>query len=137
MRPGKSGLVLWGLYFAFALYALSANMQETTFRFSGPLGAVKAIVWLLLMLFLGYSIYCSFRENFFRSVRSIATLYWGRQIGTDLYLGLFIAMFIIFLNDGLIVALIWLLPILIYANLSVLLYIALNFDTIVSSFLQA
>ena len=135
MKIGKSGLVLWGLYGAFALFALSANMQETTFQFSGPLGGIKAIVWLALFVFLGYSIYCSFTENFFRSVRSITTLLWGRQISADLYLGLFVALFIIFLNEGASVALLWLVPILVYANLVVLLYLAINFESIVAKLL--
>ena len=38
MKIGKSGLILWELYCAFALYAVTANMQETTFQFSGTLG---------------------------------------------------------------------------------------------------
>ena len=135
MKIGKSGIVLWGLYFAFALYALIANMRETTFQFDGTLGGIKAIVWLALIGFLSYSVYCSFRENFFRSLRSIATLHWGRQIGADLYLGLLIAIFIIFLNEGAVTALIWLVPILIYANLAVLLYLAINFDSIVTKLL--
>ncbi len=135
MKIGKSGLVLWGLYVAFATYALTANMRETTFQFGGTLGGVKAVVWLALIGFLSYSIYCSFRENFFRSVRSIATLHWGRQIGTDLYLGLFIAIFIIFLNEGALVVLIWLVPILFYANPVVLLYLAIKFDSIVTKLL--
>ncbi len=132
MKLGKSGIVLWGLYAAFVLYALIGNMRETTFQFGGPLGGIKAIVWLALIGFLSYSVYCSFRENFFRSVRSIATLHWGRQIGADLYLGLLVAIFIIFLNEGALIALIWLVPILIYANLVVLLYLAINFDSIVT-----
>ena len=135
MKIGTSGLVLWGLYFAFAVSAVFASMQETTFQFGGPLGETKAIVWLALFVFLGYSVYCSVTENFFRSVRSIATLRWGRQIGADLYLGLFISLFIIFLNEGALVAAIWLIPILIYANLIVLLYLALNFDSIVAKLL--
>ena len=135
MKIGKSGLVLWGLYGAFALFAIFSNIQETTFQFSGPLGGIKAIVWLALFAFLGYSVYCSFKENFYRSVRSIATMHWGRQIGADLYLGLFVSLFIIFLNEGALVAAIWLIPILIYANLIVLLYLAMNFDTIVTKLL--
>ena len=135
MRPGKSGLLLWGLYGAFAVYAFWSGMQASTFQFGGTLGGIKAIVWLALIGFLGYSVYCSFTENFVRSVRSIATLHWGRQIGADLYLGLFVALFIIFLNDGIWVALIWLVPVLIYANLVVLLYLAINFDSIVTKLL--
>ena len=136
MKIGKSGMVLWGLYFAFALFALLTSIDETTFRFSGPLGGIKAVVWLALLAFLGYSIYCSFTENFFRSLRSIATLYWGRQIGADLYLGLALAIFIIFLNDGAMVALLWLVPILIYANLVVLLFFAINFESLVTKLLE-
>ena len=88
------------------------------------------MVWLALLAFLSYSVYCSFQENFLRSVRSIATLHWGRQIGADLYLGLFVSLLIIFLNDGVFVVLLWLVPVLIYANLAVLLYVAINFDSI-------
>ncbi len=135
MKIGKSGLVLWGLYGAFALFAIFSNIQATTFQFSGPLGEIKAIVWLALFAFLAYSVYCSFKENFYRSVRSIAAMHWGRQIGADLYLGLFVSLFIIFLNEGALVAAIWLIPILIYANLVVLLYLAMNFDTIVAKLL--
>ena len=135
MKVAKSGLVLWGLYGAFAVFAVTTNMQESTFQFGGPLGGIKAIVWLALIAFIAYSVYCTATENFFRSVRSIATMHWGRQIGVDLYLGLFIALFIIFLNEGALVALIWLIPILFYANLVVLLYLALNFDSIVTKLL--
>ncbi len=135
MKIGRSGLVLWGLYGAFALFAIFSNIQATTFQFSGPLGEIKAIVWLALFAFLAYSVYCSFKENFYRSVRSIAAMHWGRQIGADLYLGLFVSLFIIFLNEGALVAAIWLIPILIYANLVVLLYLAMNFDTIVAKLL--
>ena len=135
MKIGKSGLVLWCLYGAFALVALLAHRQEMTFQFSAPLGGIKAIVWLLLIAFLAYSVYGSFQENFFRSLRSIVTLHWGRQIGVDLYLGLFIGLLIIYLHDGALVAVLWLVPILIYANLVLLLYFAINFDSIVTKLL--
>ena len=135
MKIGKSGLTLWGLYVAFAILAVTANIEETTFQFNGPLGEIKAVVWLALLVFLAYSVYCSFQENFFRSVKSIATLHWGRQIGADLYLGLLVSLFIIYLNEGALVAVIWLIPILVYANLVVLLYLAINFDDIVTKLL--
>ncbi len=135
MRIGTSGLILWTLYAAFAVFAVATNVTESTFQFSGPLGGIKALVWLILLAFLGYSVYCNYHENFFRTLKTMASLHWGRQIGTDLYLGLSIALFIIFLNDGLMVALIWLLPTLIYANLIVLLYLAIHFDGIVAKLL--
>ena len=130
MRIGKSGLVLWCLYAAFAAYAVYAGWHESTLDFSGRLGGVKAFVWLALLAFLGYTIYCSVQENFFRSVRSIAALHWGRQISADLYLGLLIGLVIISMNDGVVVALVWLVPILVYANLAMLLYVAIHFDSI-------
>ena len=136
MKIRTSGLVLWGLYGAFAVFAVSTNLQGSTFQFGGTLGAVKAMVWLALLIFLGFSVYCSYRENFFRSLRSIAALHWGRQIGVDLYLGLFVGLLIIFLNEGVVVALIWLVPTLIYANLVILLYVAINFDSIVAKLLS-
>ncbi len=135
MKIGTSGLALWGLYIAFALFAVLANLQETTFRFSGPLGGLKAMFWLAFIIFFAYSVYCSTQENFFRSLRSIASLHWGRQIGADLYLGLCVGLLIIFLNEGLVVALVWLLPTVVFANLAILLYIAINFDSIVTKLL--
>ena len=135
MKIGTSGMVLWGLYAVFALFILATGTQPATFQFAGWLGAVKVTLWLTLFAFLGYSVYCSFRENFFRSVKSIAALYWGRQIGADLYLGLFASLLIIFLNDGMVVMLIWIVPVLIYANLAILLYLAINFDSIATKLL--
>ena len=132
MKIGTSSLVLWGLYAAFSAFALATNADETTFQFSGPLGGIKALTWLALLAFVAYSVFATFRENFFRSVRSIAALYWGRQIGADLYLGLYLALLIIFLNEGAAVALLWLAPTLVYANLVILLYVAIHFDSLVT-----
>jgi hypothetical protein len=107
------------------------------FRFSGPLGSAKLLVWLALAGFLIYSVYCSSREDLFRSIGAIARLHWGRQIGTDLYLGLFIGLLIIYLHEGPIAVLIWLIPTLAFANLSMLLYVAVNFDSIVFKFVSS
>ena len=133
-KIGRS-LALWGIYAAFAIYAIYANWHPAMFQFSGPLGVLKLIVWAALIGFLAYSVYCTSREDLFRSIGVIAKLYWGRQIGTDLYLGLLIGILFIYLNEGAVVALIWVLPTLAFANLSILLYVAINFETIVSKFL--
>ena len=134
MRIDKRGLVLWGLYVGFATYAIYTYRHDGMFNLDGPLAGLKIAVWIALVGFFAYSIYCTARENFFRSLREIAKLHWGRQIGTDLYLGLFVAMIIIYLNEGAVAVLIWFLPTLVFANLSILLYVALNFDTIVQKF---
>ena len=133
-KSGRS-LALWGIYGAFALYAVYTNWHQTMLQFSGPLGALKIVVWATLIGFLAYSVYCTSREDLFRSIGVIAKLHWGRQIGTDLYLGLLIGILIIYLNEGAVVALIWFLPTLAFANLSILLYVAINFDSIVTKFL--
>ena len=134
MRIGKSGWVLWGFYAAFALFAVVSNWQASTLDFGGHLGGFKALIWLALLAFLAYSFYCTTRENFFRSVKTVTSLYWGRQISADLYLGILIGLLIIVLNGGFVVALIWLVPLLIYANLTMLLYVALHFDEIAAAF---
>ena len=136
MSKFARSLALWGLYGAFAIYATYANWHQTMFHFGGPLGALKLVVWAALIGFLAYSVYCTSREDLFRSIGVITKLYWGRQIGADLYLGLLVGIFFIYLNEGAVVALIWLLPTLAFANLSILLYVAINFETIVTKFLS-
>jgi hypothetical protein len=42
-------------------------MQETTCHIIEPLGGIKATLWLALLVFRAYEVYCSFQENFFRS----------------------------------------------------------------------
>ena len=102
--------LLWGVYFLFAGLALYLNWHEDMLRFEGPLGILKLGVWTALLCFLAYSIYCSSRENFFRSVGEIARLHWGRQVGIDLYLGLFLGLVVIYLNEGTFAVILWLLP---------------------------
>lgn len=125
----------WGAYVAFVALALYFNWHPRVFAFDGQLGVVKLLVWGLFAGFLGYSIYCSSRENIFRSVPKISQLHWGRQIGADLYLGLLLALFVIYLNEGALAAALWLLPTLAFANLSILLYFGIHFDSIVAKFL--
>lgn len=135
MSKNARSLALWGIYGAFAFYAMYSNWHPAMLQFDGPLGVAKLVLWAVFVGFLAYSIYCSSRENLFRSIGVITTLHWGRQISADLYLGLCIGIFFIYLNEGAVVALIWLLPMLAFANLAMLLYVAINFETIVSKFL--
>ncbi len=135
MRMHHKTMAFWAFYALFAAYALFANWHDTLFQFSGPLGVVKLLVWLLLAGFLVYSVHCSMHENLFRTIGVMAKLYWGRQIGMDLYLGLFIATLLVYLHAGPIAVLIWIVPILIFANLITLLYLAIHFDSIVARFI--
>lgn len=127
--------VSWAVYAAFVAAALYLNWHPKLFSFDGDLGVLKLIVWAVFLSFLAYSVYCSTRENIFRSIRKIAELHWGRQIGIDLYLGLFIFLIFIYLHEGFFAAALWALPTLLFANLSTLLYLAIHFDAIASKLL--
>ena len=126
---------MWCIYAIFAACAVYLNWHENLFDFQGRLGAIKPFVWAALVGFLVYSIYCSSREDLFRSIGSILSLNWGRQILTDLYLGLSLGLLIIYLNEGGLAVLLWLIPIVAFANLAVLLYFAIHFDSLVLRFL--
>ena len=64
----------------------------------------------------------------------MSRLYWGRQIGIDLYLGLLIFMsFIFYYQESDLIALLWLMPVLAFANLATLLYLALQYDSIIAT----
>ncbi|MCH9694844.1 MAG: hypothetical protein K0U72_10075 [Gammaproteobacteria bacterium] len=126
--------ILWGVYFLFGGLAVYFDWHDDVFSFSGPLPLVKAAIWLTFLAFLVYSIYASKHENLFRTIKVMNGLYWGRQIGADLYIGCFLAMFVIYLNDGALAALLWLIPTILFANLSILLYFALNFEKLLAHF---
>ena len=130
-------ILLWGIYAAFVVLALSFNWHPALLDFSGGQAGIKLLVWALYLSFLAYSIYCSFKENIFRTIRTMSQLYWGRQIGIDLYLGLAIALILIYLHEGLLVMLLWLVPTILFANLAILLYIAIHLDTIALKLLGA
>jgi hypothetical protein len=118
----KANLISWGVFAAFVACAVGFGWHAALFRFDGPMGPAKIIVWLAFLLFTAYSIYCSGRENIFKTIRTMTRLHWGRQIGTDLYLGL-----LLFLAA-------WLIPVLLFANLATLLYVAIHFETLVARF---
>jgi hypothetical protein len=130
-----SNLVLWVAYFVFAALALYAGWHPEILSLGGRLAAVKLIVWLVYAAFLGYSLYCSRRENLLKTISKISELHWGRQIGADLYIGLLLSLLLIYLNHGALVAALWRLPTLVLANLAVLLYVSIDFDGIVAHFL--
>ncbi len=127
--------LLWILYFSFAAFAVMSNWHAQMLSFSGPAGLAKAFLWLTLLGFLAYSLYASSQENIVKIMRTMKASFWGRQIGIDLYLGLLIILSLIYLNEGSIwIVLLWILPILIFANLATLLYLAIHFDQILARF---
>ena len=128
-------VIPWALFSSFVLVAILSHDSEPLFFAEGPLAVGKPVFWLLFIGFLAYSIYCSQKENIFRTLNSIWPFHWARQIGLDLYLGVVIFCFFIYLVEGsLLIVVFWLLPILLFANLATLLYVALNYQTIVTFF---
>ena len=131
----KANLVSWGVFAAFVACAVGFGWHAAIFRFDGPMGAAKAVVWLAFLLFTAYSIYCSGQENIFKTIRTMARLHWGRQIGIDLYLGLALSLAVIYLHEGSVVAVaLWFVPVLLFANLATLLYVAVHFESLVARF---
>ena len=130
MKLSGINLSLWVLYVVFVGGALYLNWHDRMFEFGGHLAILKMAVWAAYFGFLGYSIHCSSRESLFRTIGVMSKLYWGRQIGIDLYLGLFLALIVVYLNEGFVAVLLWLIPTLIFANLAILLYFAIHFDVI-------
>ena len=127
---------IWGIYALFVVLAFALNWHDRVFVFSSDFAAGKIVVWLSLIGFLGFSIYCTHRENFFKTVRTINQYWWARQIGIDLYLGVGMFLFLVYLHSGsLLVVLAWLAPILFFANLATLVYLALFYDDIISMIL--
>ena len=127
--------LLWLVFIAFAIMGVATKADEAIFVSQGPYSFGKYFIWGLFFSFLGYTIYCGTKENFFKSIKRMSEMYWGWQVGIDLYIGLLLPLFIIYLHGGGFVLLLWLIPILLNANLFTLLYFALNYDALVAHFI--
>ena len=47
----KQNLVPWGVFAAFVACAIGFGWHAAMFRFDGPMGAAKLVVWLAFLLF--------------------------------------------------------------------------------------
>ena len=136
IQQALKGNGLWGFYAFFVVTALYLHNGEGMFFSEGAYSKGKPIVWLILIGFLIYTLRINSKENFFKSLKKLHPILWHRQMGLDLYIGLLTPLFIIYLNEGSVLAmLLWFIPILIFANLATLLYLALNYQSIVAHFL--
>ena len=128
---------LWVLYAVFVVIAVTTHSGEPVFRATGPYAAGKYVVWAIFFLFLAYSIYCSTQASFIKSLPKINKHIWARQIGLDLYISVFLSLALIYFVEGsMLIVLLWFAPVVIFANLAILLYIALNYSEIVSHFVN-
>jgi hypothetical protein len=125
------------IYAVWVVGVLLLNRHNDLFSTQKPLVVGKFVVWLTFIGFSAYTIYCSMTEHFFKSLRKILAFSWGKQIGSDLTLGLLIFIFIVYLHSGsALTALLWLIPCICFGNLAALLYLAVYFDAIVGIFLK-
>jgi len=127
----------WIVFGIFVFLAIYFHQGEPLIFSQGALPLGKPIIWIIFVSFLLFSIYCSVNENIVKTVKKMYPMYWGKQIGIDLYIGLIITLSIIYLNEGsLLVLALWMLPVLVFGNLATLLYLALNYDSLVLRFLS-
>ncbi len=129
--------LFWAVFVVFVACALYFNRHENLFGSNEHMAVGKSLVWAAFVGFLAYSIYCSWHENLFKSIAKMAQLHWGRQVGIDLYIGLFLMLFIVYLNENsFLVLLFWFIPTILFGNLATLLYFAIHYDSILSKFLR-
>ena len=132
----KKANLLWLFYAGFLAAAIITHHSEGLFFSDGPYSLGKPLIWLTWAAFLAYTIHVNKRENFFKTMVKLNPFLWHRQIGIDLYIGLLVPLFLIYLNEGsFLVTLLWFLPIFIFANLATLPYLALNYDSLIAHFL--
>ena len=136
MRRFLKRYQLWLLYAVFMIIAWLYGSRESFVHTQSELVFGNYIILFVYLAFLAFSLYASARENFFRSIVTVNQLLWGRQVGIDLYISVFLSLALIYLIEGsFLVLLLWLLPILFFANLAILPYILLNYEQIVGQIL--
>jgi len=94
--------------------------------------------WIALLVFVVFGLYTLYlfkAENFWASVKAVAKYKWGQQVIMDLYVGLFLFGFIVYLNEAsALIAVAWLAAFCKFGNPATLLYLILNFSSLVSHF---
>ena len=135
MRRFLARYLLWLFYAVFLICAVLFGAREGFLGTESPLGAGKVVLLAVYLGFLAFSLHATRRENFFRSIGKINALLWGRQVGVDLYIGVLLSLLLIWLVEGSLgVMLLWLVPVVVFANLAILPYVLLNFAAITGHF---
>ena len=95
---------------------------------------VRWFAIFILISFTAYTVYCNLKQSFLEFFKELWSSHFGRQVTFDLYIGLGLFMFFVFLIEGsLTVTLLWLLPAIPFVNIVTLLYFVINFDKIISN----
>ncbi|TGK26042.1 hypothetical protein [Leptospira stimsonii] len=76
------------------------EQNHASIGITGAFGVGRSAVWFAFFSFLCYTIYSSSRENLIHSIQKMLRMHWAKQICIDLYLGLGISIFFIYLSEG-------------------------------------
>lgn len=125
------------LYGAFLIAVLATNWHSNLWSINQPMAVGKMLIWLILIVFSIYTIRCSIAEDFFKSLKKVTAVKWGRQIGIDLWIGQFLLILVIYWHTGSLLAVaLWLGPCIVFGNLATLLYFAIHYETLTAPFLN-
>lgn len=128
---------LWSVYAVFLTAAMVFGAREGLVLTDGAAPGFKYLIFVAYVGFLAYSVLATARENFFRTLGVMGRLWWGRQVGLDLYISMALSLVLIWAVEGSVWALLfWLVPVLIFANLTVLPFILLNYAEIAGLFVS-
>jgi hypothetical protein len=132
-RPIDLAQLLWLVFAMFAAGAVWDDSTETMFDLDTPYGWGKPVIWFVFIGFLAYSAEASRHDSLPDMLKAMLRRPWGRQIGLDLYIGLFLFGGLIWLVSGDWLALaVWLVALCVYGNLASLLWLVINYDLLVA-----
>ena len=127
--------ILWPAYWLFVGVAVFTNWNDQLLQINNGVGLVRIFLIIAWAAFVVYSIICSRNESIFKTIGVMKNLYWGRQIGIDLYISVFLSISLVYLVTGSTVqTFLWSLAFIPFANMAILLFIILYLDQIVSVF---
>ncbi len=127
--------LLYLVLISFFVFAFGFQEIPKTKLIDLQIVIIKYILLIILILFVGYTIHCTIKENFYISMKKIFKLLWGRQVGIDLYIGLLLFSFFVFMIEKSVgILLLWLVPSLIFGNIIPLTYLVTHFELVCNLF---
>ena len=87
---------------------------------------MQILWWLVLVVFVafsGFTVFVTWKENFWKSCKYVWAKLWGIQVTMDLFIGILLFHIFVYLREGsLVTTLCWLVPSLIFGNPVTLIY---------------
>lgn len=128
-------VLLWAAFALFVGVALVTSGDAQLFQFDTATDIARLFLIAIWLGFLAYSIICSSRDNLFQTIAEMNKRHWGRQIGIDLYISVFLSVGLVYLVTGSVFqTILWGIAFIPFANLAILLFLILHLDEIVTAF---